>query len=125
MLSFQTPARSRPITEIIIPLGFILRSWPTRMSCISARHAVTHFMLSHATSCRLLGKVRRLGGCYGNCRVQPRVYCDGVACRPASKQANEIDARDFFPLNRIQSSQVIKFREHKYYTNIDKSKSKR
>ena len=74
---FSNPSlRSRPITKIIIPLGFILRSWPTRMSSISVWHAVRHFMLSHVTSCRLLGKVRRLGGCYGNCRVQPLVYCD-------------------------------------------------
>lgn len=94
---FSNPClRSRPITKIIIPLGFILRSWPTRMSSISAWHAVRHFMLSHVTSCRLLGKVRRLRGCYGNCRVQPLVYCDGVPCRLVSKQANDIHAPDFF-----------------------------
>jgi len=94
---FSNPClRSRPITKIIIPLGFILRSWPTRMSSISAWHAVRHFMLSHVTSCRLLGKVRRLGGCYGNCRVQPLVCCNGVPCRLVSKQANDIHARDSF-----------------------------
>ena len=95
--AFSNPyPRSRPITKIIFPLGFILRSWPTRMSSISAWHAVRHFMLSHVTSCRLLGKVVRLGGCYGNCRVQPLVYCDGVPCRLISKQPNDIHARDFF-----------------------------
>ena len=86
--------RSRPNTKIITPLGFILRSWPTRMSFMSVWHAVRQFMLNHVTSCLLLGKVRRLGGCYGNCRVQHLVYCDGVPCRLVSKQANGIHARD-------------------------------
>lgn len=108
---FSNPClRSRPITKIIIPLGFILRSWPTRMSSISAWHAVRHFMLSHVTSCRLLGKVGRLGGCYGNCRVQPLVCCDGVPCRLVSKWPKEIHGRDFFLWMEKNVAKLLSFR---------------
>ena len=88
--------RSRPNTKIITSLVFILRSWPARIGSMFAWRGARHCMLSHVTSCRLLGKVRRLGGCYGNCRVQPLLYCDGVPCRLILKQAIETHARDCF-----------------------------